>query len=113
MAVICPKPKKRIRQDTKPLLNKLEQDYYDQCLKCISAYVTKQAIRFRLANGLWYKSDFVVWWPRGPQAIEVKGPYAYRGGFENLKMAATSYPFIEWALVWKEGDDWRSQVVLP
>lgn len=107
------KARKRIRQDTKPLMNKLEERYYNDCLKCLSATVSIQAIRFRLANGLWYKSDFVVWWPRGPEAIEVKGPHAFRGGFENLKMAASTYPFIEWTLVWEALSEWQRQTVLP
>ena len=104
---------RRIRQSHKPLMNGLESDYFHSHLTAISAPVSIQDIRFRLANGLWYKSDFVVWWPKGPESIEVKGPHAFRGGFENLKMAAHKYPWIEWTLVWKACDKWMRQTVLP
>ena len=51
------------------------------------------------------KSDFL--------SVEVKGPHAFRRGFENLKMAAHKYPWIKWVLVWKENGEWREQTVLP
>lgn len=111
VAVACPKPKKRIRQDTKPLMNKLEQEYYDDYFAG-AAEVCVQSVRFKLANGLWYKPDFFS--PGTPSVgIEVKGPHAFRGGFENLKMAAHQYPWIKWILVWKEEGAWQEQTVLP
>jgi hypothetical protein len=110
------KKKKRIRQDSKPLMNKLEQEYYDIVLACSTSPVAIQSIRFKLANGVWYKPDFFV--PDGtayetPLAIEVKGPHAFRGGFENLKLAAHQYPWIKWVLVWKDNGVWQEQTVLP
>lgn len=106
-------PSRRLRQDHKPLMNKLEREYYDRFLRnetdlCI------QAVRFKLANGLWYKPDFFC--PHltsNPIGIEVKGPHAFRGGFENLKMAAHQYPWIKWVLVWKDQGQWQEQTVLP
>ena len=105
----------RIRQNTKPLLNNLESEYPEQ----VRAYpgfrnVRCQALRFRLANGIWYKPDItcVNMWSQ-VIAFEVKGPHAFRGGFENLKMAADQYREIEWVLVWKEDGQWTSQQVLP
>lgn len=109
---------KRIHQNSKPLLNKLEQEFFDTHLdKTVNTLVIKQGIRFRLANGLWYKPDFVCIALGDPlvpiRGYEVKGPHAFRGGFENLKMAAALYFVIKWHLVWKENGQWHSQTVLP
>lgn len=108
-----PRPGKRIRQASKPLMNKLEQEYYDRFLswKDSTLSICVQSVRFRLANGLWYKPDFFTNAPN--VGIEVKGPHAFRGGFENLKMAAHQYPWIKWVLVWKENGEWCEQTVLP
>jgi len=105
----CPKPKRRIRQSHKPLMNKLEQEYHDTFLRGHQVHI--QSIRFKLANGIWYKPDFVSAY--GRKCIEVKGPHAFRGGFENLKVAASQYPWIKWVLVWKEDGQWQEQVILP
>jgi len=107
------KIRKRIRQDEKPLMNKLEQEYHDTFL-IEENNVCIQSMRFRLATGLWYKPDFFyINYDGLPSAIEVKGPHAYRGGFENLKMAAHQYQWINWVLAWKENGGWKEQVVLP
>jgi hypothetical protein len=107
---------KRVRQDSKPLLNKLEAEY----LSMISALYPEiifraQCLRWRLGNGIFYKPDFVAIGFRGDPmtCIEVKGPHAFRGGFENLKVAASLYPFIKWILVWKENNVWKEQEILP
>lgn len=105
---------KRIRQSSKPLLNKLETEWY-HILK--STYpedcpVFAQAMRFRLGNGIWYKPDFIVWGAH-VYAYEVKGKHAFRGGFENLKVAASIYKQIKWYLVWKENGRWQEQEILP
>lgn len=116
VASACPK-KRRIRQDHKPLMNKLEDEfasymemsmYGEHGIACV---LVVQALRFRLANGLWYKPDF--FWPNRLRAYEVKGPHSFRGGFENLKMAAHQYPWIKWILVWKEDGQWQEQTILP
>lgn len=106
-----PKLARRIRQDHRPLMNKLEESFLGELLLRGQRKedILIQAIRFRLANGLWYKPDFVVW----PCAWEVKGPHAWRGGYENLKMAAATYPHISWVLVWKEHGRWCEQKILP
>lgn len=113
-----PKPPKRIRQSTKPLMNKLETEWHDM-LKLRHRIVVAQSLRFMLGNGIWYKPDFIAW-PSGLEsqdirmrAFEVKGPFAHRGGFENLKVAAHKYPQIKWTLVWKEDGKWKEQTVLP
>jgi hypothetical protein len=111
----CSKPKKkRIRQDSKPLMNKLEEEYFDR-FGHLGTW-TIQSMRFKLANGLWYKPDFLVLDDLSFKiitGIEVKGPHSFRGGFENLKMAAHKYPWINWVLVWKENGEWQEQTVLP
>lgn len=116
--ILTPKPAKRIRQSSKPLLNKLEAEWYE-VLKLRFRITAMQAIRFRLGNGIWYKPDFMAW-PVGLEsqdsrmrAFEVKGPHAFRGGMENLKVAANQYRQIVWVLVWKEQGQWKEQIVLP
>lgn len=109
-SVITVKPTKRIRQSAKPLLNKLEQEWLDFYGKWFDV-VHAQDIRFKLANGIWYKPDFVCF--KVSTCWEVKGPHAFRGGFENLKVAANKYPEFKWVLVWKEHGAWKEQHVLP
>lgn len=115
LARVCPTPKKRIRQSSKPLMNKLEQEFFDKIRlehpDC-APYIRPQSMRFRLANGLWFKPDITCSWGLSSRAWEVKGPHSFRGGFENLKMAATTYPEWIWSLVWKENGEWLEQVVL-
>lgn len=106
--------KPRIRQSKKPLLNKLEQKWFE-VLKATyppDCLITAQSTRFKLANGLWYKPDFICWGRARIHCYEVKGPHAFRGGFENLKMAKSKYPEFEWTLVWQENGMWREQEVL-
>lgn len=113
------KPAKRIRQSSKPLMNKLEEQWFE-VLKRRFGIVLPQSIRFMLGRGVWYKPDFVCW-PVGfdsqdprMRVWECKGPHAFRGGFENLKVAAHKYPHIQWNLVWKnEVGQWCEQTVLP
>lgn len=107
-------PAKRIRQDTKPLLNKLETDF----LRYISlihpmARFRLQARRYKLGNGIWYKPDITALINDREHAWEVKGPHAFRGGLENLKVAAHAFPEVRWILAWKDGSRWMLQEVLP
>lgn len=107
----------RLRQSHRPLMNRLETRFREHLRRLEPAWVIRvQAKRFRLANGLWYKPDFTATPTNhtGPeQAWEVKGPHAFRGGYENLKMAATQYPEIVWTLVWWENNDWKEQLIAP
>jgi hypothetical protein len=108
------KPAKRIRQDQKPIMNRLEQEYFEHLREYFpSWFIAVQAMRFRLGNGIWYKPDFVMFDPNVLTAYEVKGPHAFRGGFENLKVAASLYRHIQWFLVWKDCGEWKVQEVLP
>lgn len=108
------KPSRRIRQDSKPLTNKLESEFKAYYEKQTGCTLTPQALRFRLGNGIWYKPDFVLM-VKGAitSAYEVKGPHAFRGGFENLKVAASLYKQVNWVLAWKERNEWKMQDVLP
>jgi len=107
---------KRLRQDSKPLLNELEKRFQARLQRCFPDYhIRAQAKRYRLANGIWYKPDFTALLKNEGRefAWEVKGPHAFRGGFENLKVAASTYPEISWWLAWEEGAGWRQQEILP
>ena len=109
------KKKKRLRQDTKPLLNQLESEYKNFLCTQSGIRFEAQAIRFRLGNGIWYKPDFIVISPMGDMlGIEVKGPRAFRGGFENLKVVASLYRWMTFKMVWKgEDGQWETQTILP
>ena len=108
------RPSRRLRQDTKPLLNKLEMQFKVHYERLTGHTLIPQAIRFKLANGLWYKPDFILYCPTmGLRAFEIKGPHSFRGGFENLKMAAHQYHWIKWTLAWKECGVWQEQIILP
>lgn len=107
------KPAKRLRQDPKPLMNKLEQELFNYLQRLYpKVKLHAQAKRFRLANGLWYKPDLTAVMDGQEYAWEAKGPHAFRGGFENLKFAATAWPEVKWILMWKNDDGWRSQEIL-
>jgi hypothetical protein len=109
---------KRIRQDTKPLLNKLETQWLEEMKhRWPEAKIYPQSVRFKLANGVWYKPDFFMFgFGRWPCAFECKGPKKVKGvskGLLALKCAASLYPEINFSLVWKEGGLWKQQAVLP
>lgn len=102
---------RRIRQ-SRAGLNKLETAYQDVLrFEHGAENVKAQSIRLLLANGLWYKPDFYI--PKLGLMIEVKGPRAFRGGFENLKMAARAHPNFKFRLVWRVSGQWKFQEVLP
>ena len=107
---------KRIRQRSGPLMNKLEAEWFE-ILKA-SGWMNNlrpQARRYKLGNGIWYKPDITGNDTRDGRetAYEVKGPHAFRGGFENLKVAAGLWQEVKWILVWKKDGDWQQQEVLP
>lgn len=114
-------PQKRIRQDTKPLLNKTEV----RCLKYLTdllpagTKIHQQAKKVRLANGCWYLVDFwAIPLKDGPGRLivnwECKGPHAWEDSLIKLKVAASTYPDEAWFLLWEDGkNNWLSQEVLP
>ncbi len=109
--------KKRLRQSAKPVLNALETRFLAQLQKDYPGQmILPQAIRFELARNHWYKCDFFL--PPTPEtptmAFEVKGPHVFRGGFENLKVAARVHSWCRFILVWEDADKkWQRQTVLP
>ncbi len=111
---------KRLRQDSKPSMNKLERAWFDVLSignhegKVVSN-LRAQALRFKLGNGHWYKVDISCRLGDRLTAFEVKGPKSFRGGFENLKSAAFQWPDWDWFLVWKDPATgaWTKQHVLP
>lgn len=107
-------PGKRIRQDTKPLMNKLEAEWFGRLeAKYPKVKFRPQDRRYKLSNGCWYKPDITCTLDGRETAFEVKGPHAFRGGFEFLKMAAAAWPEVTWILCWKQAGEWRTQTVLP
>lgn len=110
-----PGPKKRLRQSTKPLLNQLETDFLAHLRgRHPSAELRPQAKRYELARGIWYKPDVTAILEGFEHAWEVKGPKVFRGGLENLKVAARVWPSCYWWLVWKDPATgaWQYQRVL-
>ena len=107
-------PDKRLRQSEKPVLNKLENQWFEICRRSEAiTHLRAQALRFELGRGIWYKPDLTCWQAGHLTAYEVKGQHAFRGGFENLKVAARTFPDWTWILVWKKDGQWRQQIVLP
>jgi hypothetical protein len=107
---------RRLRQDTKPLMNALETRLLGH-LQAQPVHagvpIRPQAKRYRLANGLWYKPDFTAILGGTECAWEAKGPKAFRGGFENLKMAAAQWPEVMFFLMWEDAGVWKQQMILP
>lgn len=105
---------KRIKQRTKPMMNKLEQEFFGMLKSFDLGVVRGQAVRFRLANGVDYTPDFFCpSWMGHPRCWEVKGKQAWDDAIVKLKVAAHEWPEIRWILVWKENGEWKEQRVEP
>lgn len=122
--------KARLRQDrTGP--NKWEREF-EIWLRAQfpDATVISQALRLRLGNGAWYKTDMIVvqrgadsltavadtgWWTN-IRAFEVKG-FRRQAGILAVKVAASQYPWITFHLATKrtknQGGGWAIERVLP
>jgi hypothetical protein len=121
---LCPlpaeltKPEKsrdrRIRQNPKPLSNKLEANF-GQWLKLLhpGATIWEQAITFRLANSLKYTPDWVMVEGNDVFCYEIKGPKMWDDAVAKLKMAASIYKQFGWMLCWRENGLWKSQALYP
>lgn len=104
---------KRVRQSSKPLMNKLESEFYLELQRDWPGYsILVQAMKLRLANGVWLCPDFVVCGVR-LKMFEVKGPHMWEDAAVKLKFAATAYRDFDWLLVWKKDGDWHEQEILP
>lgn len=108
---------KRLRQDTKPLMNKLEQEYFNVLTRTHPGNKTirAQAKRYKLANGAWYKPDITANINGREMAFECKGPKQMKSmarAMLTVKFAAAQWPEVCWALVWKDNGLWQRQEVL-
>jgi hypothetical protein len=113
------KPSKRLRQNPKPLMNKLETEWFNRLkIEHPHCRIHAQDKTFRLANGLRYTPDFTAIDADdndnlSEMAWEVKGKWVDGDSFPKLKMAATVWPEVQWTLVWKENGVWKQQRILP
>lgn len=110
------KSDKRIRQGEKTP-NKLEADWRKH-LESVNPEqkFRAQSIRFRIANGAWYKPDLISWHEGRVICWETKGPKQMKGvarGVLTIKVAAGLWPEVRFILVWREEGVWKKQVVLP
>jgi hypothetical protein len=105
----------RLRQNSKPLMNKLETDFFNYLVGVkhfTHTQIHAQAVTFKIANGLRYTPDFFILGI--DTAYEVKGKWVDGDSFPKLKMAASVFPEISWFLVWKDGNKaWQEQIILP
>lgn len=110
----------RVRQD-RSVPNKLESEWGQKLKSDFPGECFRFGERrYKLANGVWYKPDWTCsnHLPVGSildaneTAWEVKGPHAWRGGLEFLKIAAHEWPEVRWILVWKENGVWHDQIVV-
>jgi hypothetical protein len=110
----------RVKQDHKPVLNKLEtrcRDYLKAL--CPKSIILEQQLRFKLGNGVWYKPDLALIDLFEPfirlRLIECKGPKQMKGvakGVMTIKIAAAQYPKFEWFLMWDESG-LKNQRIFP
>jgi hypothetical protein len=111
-------PTKRVRQDGKPLMNKLEAQYFNllSVRNPGNKTLRAQAKKFRLANGAFYKPDFTAVVDGKEHAWEVKGGKRMKDasrGVLIIKVVATLWPEITWTFVTKENGRWNEQLILP
>ena len=105
--------KKRIRQSTKPLMNKLEESFLRELsIRHPGEDFYPQAVTLKLANGLRYTPDFISF--NLKKVFEVKGEWVDGDSFPKLKMAASVFPDLEFYLEWRhpEGGCWCEQKIL-
>jgi hypothetical protein len=107
---------KRMRQGEKPP-NKLESDWRSYMEEEQPGVKFRaQSIRFRLANGAWYKPDLMAWLNMRVVCWETKGPKQGKNvdrGILTIKFAATAWPEVLFILVWRDSGGWHQQEVLP
>lgn len=113
------KPKARLRQRTKPLLNRLETAFLARLEHQYQhgAKILSQAITLKIGNGVRYTPDFVVVTQRkdfgiGIEVWEVKGPHSWDDSIVKLKVAAALFPWIAFNLASGNAGTWRIQQIL-
>ena len=66
-----------------------------------------EGLRFKLADGAWYKPDFAVWLPDGRlRLVEVKG-FRREAAIVRFKVARDKYPHCEWLMVQRVKGAWE------
>jgi hypothetical protein len=95
----------------KPKMNRLEQRYADNLeLKKIAGEIIDwkfNAIRFRLAEGAYYKPDFFIVYPDRFEIHETKGHWR-EAARVRIKTAAELYPWFKWVAVkWDAKGGWQ------
>lgn len=121
VAKVAAPTERRIRQSQKPIMNKLEAEFYETIKNRYPNFppVRIQAKTFLIANGCRYTPDFTVsLWPQenGPAketAFEVKGKHSWDDAMVKLKVFASVWTEVTLVLVWKEFDGWKQQTILP
>lgn len=114
----------RVRQSDKPLMNKIESEYFSilNVQHLTFQRPRPQAKRYQLANGVTYTPDITASsWPddEGVEAAvetawEVKGVHSWDDAMVKIKVAAHEWPEIRWFLVWKDpAGRWQKQRILP
>lgn len=111
-------PKKRIRQSSKPVMNKLEAEFLEQLKAWYPSKFYAQSVKFKIGNGVTFCPDiFCFHWNNGGDAAawEVKGPHAWDDAIVKLKCFASVYPEIRVHLAWKDKKlgSFRVQDILP
>ncbi len=109
-------PASRIRQDKKPLMNELEQAWFNVLqLRYPCVPIRPQAKRYKLCSGAWYKPDMTAIINGVETAWECKGPNVVKGvakGLLALKFAAHEWPEVDFWLVWKDQREWKEQKII-
>jgi len=110
------KVKPRIRQSSKPLMNKLETQFMNEQLRGAGwDEILTQQFKFKLGNGVWYCPDFICKKHDAFRhvAYEVKGDWFTDDSKVKIKVAAGLYPTFIWTMAWKREGRWLYQLVLP
>lgn len=120
--IVQPAPKlKRLRQSSRPVLNKLESDWLAYLKDTYPGENFRfQDRRYLLANGVWYKPDITCQFHHledHPLLVETAWECKeFRGknvdrGIVMLKVAAHVWPEIKWMIVWRQDGEWNEQEV--
>lgn len=116
-STVIAKPKKRLRQSSKPVLNGLETAWRDVLRATLpGTAIREQARRYKIANGSWYRPDLTAIVAGQETAWECKGPKEMRGvakGTMTIKVAAHLWPEVRWILVYKRDGQWVTETILP
>ena len=107
------KQPKRIRQSSKPLLNKTECRWLEILTSRGVVGVMAQAITLRLDPPFQsYRPDLAYLGASGLTFVECKGPHRFREkGIAKAALAAKTYPQFRFELVEWTGSEWKESVL--